>query len=169
MAPDAARHCPVCSEPYDAPPDECFRCETPLASWWAFETAAASSRPPEPRPRRHLAVAALAGAIVASVALRFLTGTAHAPEESAGPASRASLPQAAAPSREPVPLPPTTVPTPAPRTAPRAVSYRVQPGDSLWRIAAAFTGDGRNWTSLWPATDAARPLVVGTVLEVPIR
>jgi nucleoid-associated protein YgaU len=151
----------VCSEAYDAPPEECFRCETSLASWWAFETAVARSRPPEPRPRRHLAVAALVGAIVASVALRVLTGTAHAPEE--------SRPPAVAPSQEPVAPPPTSVPAPAAHTAPRVVSYRVQPGDSLWRIAAALTGDGGNWRTLWPQTDAARPLVVGTMLEVPIR
>lgn len=166
MGTDARVRCPVCSEAYDAPPEECFRCETPLAAWWPFEQAAGRSAPPEPRPRRHLALAALAGAIVALVALRFLTGTAHAPDEST--ASLRTVP-ASVPATAPATSPPTTVPASARDAPPRVVSYRVQPGDSLWRIAAALTGDGRNWTSLWPATDATRPLVVGTVLEVPIR
>jgi nucleoid-associated protein YgaU len=95
----------------------------------------------------------LVGAIVATLALRFLSGTAHAPDQGVAP----------------VTSPAATLPAQAKDAAPRVVSYRVQPGDSLWRIAAALTGDGRNWTSLWPATDAARPLAVGTVLEVPIR
>jgi nucleoid-associated protein YgaU len=103
------------------------------------------------------------------VALRFLTDTAHAPDESAAPASLASVPLSVPPLTAPVAPTPAAVPTRTTDTPPRVVSYRVQPGDSLWRVAAALTGDGRNWKTLWPATDAARPLAVGTVLEVPIR
>ncbi len=161
MATDAGVCCPVCSEPYDAAPEECFRCETPLGTWWRFEEAVGRSRPREPGPRRHVAIGVLVGAIVATVALRFLSGTAHAPDESVAPVLTV-----------PASVPSTAPAVPAARAvdaSPRVVSYRVQPGDSLWRIAAALTGDGGNWTTLWPATDAAKPLAVGTVLEVPIR
>jgi nucleoid-associated protein YgaU len=65
---------------------------------------------------------------------------------------------AAGPSRAPVtsapPVralaadpPPTTVTRPK---AARPLTYRAQRGDSLWRIAAALTGDGRRWRELWP-------------------
>ena len=45
-------------------------------------------------------------------------------------------------------------------------SYRVQRGDSLWRIAAALTGDGRRWRQLWPELEG-RWLRPGTVLVLP--
>jgi LysM repeat protein len=66
-----------------------------------------------------------------------------------------------APSPGPAPVAEAVAP-------PAVVVYHVQPGDSLWRIAAALTGDGRNWKALWPTTDPARPLAVGSVLEAPV-
>jgi nucleoid-associated protein YgaU len=54
-------------------------------------------------------------------------------------------------------------------SARRHVSYRVQRGDSLWRIAASLTGDGRRWRELWPQLDAAAGRITpGTVLEVDV-
>jgi nucleoid-associated protein YgaU len=104
-----------------------------------------------------IAVAALLGALVAAVAQRIMTGTAHAPVATTPSASVATAPA------------PVATALPASAVAPALVAYRVQPGDSLWRIAAALTGDGRNWRTLWPALDPQRPLAVGTVLEAPIR
>lgn len=162
MGTDARYACPVCSEPYDAPPAECFRCETPLGSWWRFEDAVlrsgAGERSPSPRMLPVVGAAVL-GALVAAVGLRMTTGGAPV---AAVPATAVALPPAA---------PPRAAPTPASApAAPAAVmTYRVQPGDSLWRISAALTGDGRNWRTLWPTMDPTRPLAVGTVLEAPIR
>ena len=161
MATDA-RRCPVCSEPYDTPPAECFRCETPLSSWWPFEDAALRSQPSRGPRILPIAIAAILGLLVAAVALRVMTGTAPAPVAMVPPVT--APPASAAVEAVPVAEPRATAPPP-----PASLTYRVQPGDSLWRIAAALTGDGRNWTSLWPAADAARPLAVGTVLQVPIR
>jgi Tfp pilus assembly protein FimV len=48
------------------------------------------------------------------------------------------------------------------------IQYRVQKGDSLWRVAAALTGRGSNWVELWPEYRGhERKLMPGSVLEVP--
>jgi len=66
-----------------------------------------------------------------------------------------------------------TPPPPGPSAAPvvasasRVLTYRVQRGDSLWRVAAAFTGDGRRWRELWPEhQDEEGRIAAGTVLQV---
>ena len=162
MATDARFACPICSEPYDAAPAECFRCETPLGSWWRFEEAAARTAPV--RQERWSIVpivfAAALGALAATIAL-------WAPARVAPVRRPASVSVGAAPAAPTAPVAPdhshdTRVGAPP---VP-AIAYRVQPGDSLWRIAAALTGDGRNWKTLWPTMDPARPLAVGTVLEL---
>ena len=79
------------------------------------------------------------------------------------------LPSAEGPATAPGPATPPRVHEPAPPAArePAVVPYRVQRGDSLWRISAALTGDGRNWRTLWPDGDRRR-LVPGMVVEVPL-
>jgi hypothetical protein len=63
--------------------------------------------------------------------------------------------------------PPTPAPTPPPPPASRMVHYRVQRGDSLWRIAASLTGDGSKWKDLWPErSDGDAAIAVGSVVEV---
>jgi nucleoid-associated protein YgaU len=164
MATDAPRLCPVCSEAYDTPPADCFRCETPLASWWPFEDAVRRSQPSRGPRILPLAAAMAVAALVTAVALRLMTGTAHAPVATVPPVATATPASVAvAPAPTPVPEARASVPAGA------SVTYRVQPGDSLWRVAAALTGDGRNWRTLWPALEPERPLTVGTMLEVPIR
>jgi hypothetical protein len=52
---------------------------------------------------------------------------------------------------------------------PQLVHYTIQPGDSLWRVAAALTGDGENWRRLWPEYEGReKQLQRGTGLEIPI-
>lgn len=46
------------------------------------------------------------------------------------------------------------------------IQYVVQPGDSLWRIAAALTGRGANWQMLWPHATSEDRIIVGQVLIV---
>src|SRR5262245_22992287 len=128
--------CPVCAEPLSGQPERCFRCQTALGRWWAFEDALQAlepGRPPAPGPAgttpgRMLAMALVSAARGAAgvIALR--------------PAPRAPLAA--------VPSPPA--PSPSAPPAPAVLSYRVQRGDSLWRIASAVTGDGRRWRDLWP-------------------
>jgi nucleoid-associated protein YgaU len=160
MATDTRFACPVCSEPYDAPVAACFRCETSLDSWWRFEEAAA--RRPSPEPSRAprwapLLAAAVLGAAVSAAVLWTMVVT---PSASTTPSAFPAAPVPAI-SVAPYASPPAASP------APPVILYRVQPGDSLWRIAAALTGDGRNWKTLWPTIDPARPLAVGAVLEAP--
>jgi nucleoid-associated protein YgaU len=168
MATDAPHTCPFCSEPHAERPDECFRCETPLVAWWPFEDAlrqpqSAVSGAPGPLDARKvpallsLAIAALVGAAAAGLGTRAVR--VGPPSASVSrPASATVVPR----SSEAVPSAVGWFPSAA--SSPR-LSYRVQRGDSLWRIAAALTGDGRNWRTLWPERDPSAPLVVGTVLD----
>jgi hypothetical protein len=161
--PGAAVACPVCHEPLLGRPARCFRCETPLGQWWSFEDALGAVRP-APAPRRAGGVPGwLAGAVIAGEILFFVgigvgimrdpTSTAVAPVAAPprAPLAVAARPKASAP-REP---------------SPAVVRYRVQRGDSLWRIAAAFTGEGHRWRELWPQHARGHGTVrAGEVLEV---
>jgi nucleoid-associated protein YgaU len=157
MGTDTRVSCPVCSEHYDQAPEECFRCETPLGAWWRFEAAAARERPPEGARLGPIVGAAVAGALLAAIVVNATMRAAPV---------AAIAPVSAPPTSVAVVTMPAATPSAVP-TAPAASAliYRVQPGDSLWRIAAALTGDGRNWRTLWPAIDPERPLAVGTELQ----
>ena len=150
--------CPVCSEPLGARPERCFRCETPLAPWWAFEDALGRVAPPAAvaegagRRRRLVAGATL---MVMAAGIAAVVVVARKP----------AAPVALAPTASVVPA----SPLPAVRVEARAAtfSYRVQRGDSLWRIAKSLTGDGSRWRELWPHHEAAAGRIApGTVLEV---
>jgi hypothetical protein len=147
----AAYACPVCETPLEEALPRCFRCETPLARWWPLEEAlnAAETAATRRRYLRHLAL------VVVSL---FFGYSVSALWPNTPPAS---LPAIASP-------PPSTlagVRVPAPDPPPRVIRYRVQRGDSLWRIAAALTGDGRNWKELWPEYEGKElALLPGSVL-----
>jgi Tfp pilus assembly protein FimV len=153
--------CPVCGEPLHGRPDHCFRCETSLAPWWAFEDALSGMAPPLPRGpngRRRRAVAAGAALMVMAAGIAAVVLATRRP-----PAPVALAPSGAIAPSAPAPDDP-------PAAAPALLSYRVQRGDSLWRIAASLTGDGRRWRELWPQhAGGAAPLAPGTVLEVDLR
>jgi len=64
-------------------------------------------------------------------------------------------------------------PTPAAATPPRAatdVQYRVQPGDTLWRVAQAFYGDGNAYSRIVKANPHLhlQALRGGQILTVPV-
>jgi proteasome lid subunit RPN8/RPN11/LysM repeat protein len=64
-------------------------------------------------------------------------------------------------------------PTPAAATPARAttnVQYRVQPGDTLWRVAQAFYGDGNAYPRIVKANPHLQPQALrgGQVLTVPV-
>jgi hypothetical protein len=176
-APAQPTPCPVCAEPLEGRPERCFRCETSLGAWWGFEEALAETelglKPvvnvnvpvpvpvPEPvavlsppRNRAPLyALAALAAVLVGGFIV--LTRPVERRVESAVFATPVTT------------LPPPASAEPTPPPAPQVIRYRVQRGDSLWRIAASLTGDGHCWRALWPQrTDAETPLRVGSVLDV---
>ncbi len=166
-----ARICPVCAQPLADRPERCFRCGTAVGAWWPFEASLAELVGPEARAREVSPVvdAALPGTRTAWVAAAALLAGVFATsafwawrgERGSPPAveSPAPLPGAVAvPSL--APLRPPAAPKPA------MVAYRIQRGDSLWRIAAALTGDGQNWRTLWPDGERRR-LRPGTLVQVP--
>jgi nucleoid-associated protein YgaU len=149
--------CPVCDEPLAARPERCFRCETPLAQWWAFEDALRQVAPPAAAPpgdpRRRLVAGATL--IVMAAGIAAVVVAARKPAAPVALAPTASLAPAS-------PLPPVPAETRA-----ATFSYRVQRGDSLWRIARSLTGDGNRWRELWPQhEEGAGRIAPGTVLEV---
>lgn len=107
-----------------------------------------------------LVAAASFGAVFSWVGMRAVP--AGSPIGSGSP-----VPSSMSLSASPETLAPPTVASGVTARSSR-LPYRVQRGDSLWRIAAALTGDGRNWRTLWPERDPSEPLVVGTVIEAPL-
>jgi nucleoid-associated protein YgaU len=166
MAAPTDASCPVCEEPLTGRPERCFRCETPLARWWEFEAAldevAAPAAPAADRRRTRMAGSALMVMACGVAAVLIATRRLPAPVALA-PAETVALPAPVAADRPAEPSSP-------PERRPATLSYRVQRGDSLWRIAASLTGDGRRWRELWPehAAGAGR-IAPGTVLEVELR
>lgn len=71
----------------------------------------------------------------------------------------------------PPPETPSPTPTATPTVAPTAQSYTVLWGDSLWRIAEKFYGDGQRWRDLYRANSdiIADPRLIrtGWELEIP--
>ena len=147
---DAA--CPVCAEPLRGRPERCFRCQTALTRWWAFEDALRALPPGgAPPPRR-----TPWGLMLAVVFLGASLGAGGVIAWRPAPAPRTAVLPAPVPTPPPVPLP-----------QPEILTYRVQRGDSLWRIASAVTGDGRRWRELWPEhRESEGRLAAGTVLRL---
>jgi len=155
-----AAACPVCEEPLPGRPPRCFRCETPLLAWWGFEDAlhqvgdVRAHPAPNRRGRAWVAGSALMAMAIIVAAAVMVT-------------KRSPAPVALAPSATVVPAAEPKGTSDAP---PVVITYRVQRGDSLWRIAASLTGDGRRWRELWPehATGDGR-IRAGAVLRVDAR
>lgn len=166
------RACPVCDERHETTVSRCFRCQTTLTGWWNLESALAS--PPE---RAAVPVAAhvpasgfqrVAPLAVTGVASLLLGFTLARVPSAAGPDAPVP-PTRSAPAPPQVIVPPQIMPPAEPPTPSRIIVYRVQRGDTLWRISAALTGDGRNWTRLWPGrTTRPATLRAGTTLRVPV-
>ena len=68
----------------------------------------------------------------------------------------------------PVPSPSTAAPTVS-AAVPTGFPYTVRAGDSLWRLAYRFYGDGERWSRLAAANPALRPdaLTVGQAVIIP--
>ena len=145
----AAYFCPVCDAPLDEAAPRCFRCETGLARWWPLQDALASEATRSPYLPH---VVLLVVGLLCGASLGALRKDANAPS------SPTIAPRPGAPIVR-------TLETPSP---PRRITYRVQRGDSLWRIAAALTGDGRKWKDLWPEYEGRElTLLPGSILTLP--
>ena len=154
----AAVECPVCGEGFREAPARCFRCETDLSLWWPLDESLriliqaplAAPAVDEAALRERARVRKrwkkrVEGWLMPILLLGGLVGAAWLSLESTRP--RPDGPRVGLPATVPVPIPsPKPVPVSAP--PPRTLRYVVQPGDSLWRIAAALKGDARRWPEL---------------------
>ncbi len=156
-----AASCPVCGETFREAPARCFRCESDLELWWpldeslralegesfpipvAVASGAAGARRWLERNLGWLVPAALLAGLAGALWLS-LESTRRPAQEPTGASLPKALPVVAA---KPVVAP----------EARRTIRYVVQPGDSLWRIAAALKGDARRWPELLANTDAVDP------------
>jgi hypothetical protein len=154
---DGLSPCPYCGEPLKDRPAQCFRCETDLRAWWVFERSAEhihsglqASIPSEDRKTSGKKVSLLLvfGISMFSLALGLV------------------IPQVF--KKNTVPFQP--LPPPVENKAEiQKIRYIVQPGDSLWRISSAFTGEGNRWKQLWPdLVPIANRLQPGMILEIPV-
>lgn len=162
--------CPVCDERHETAVPVCFRCQTTLTAWWNLESALTAAPERESVPvavhgpsRRFQWLPGLAATGVAGLLLGLMLARvppAAAPDPSVATMPSRTVPETVVPSV----IPPADPPTPS-----RFVVYHVQRGDTLWRISAAITGDGRNWTQLWPER-VTRPATLrpGTTLRVAV-
>jgi nucleoid-associated protein YgaU len=68
------------------------------------------------------------------------------------------------------PTPPETPVASVEPQAPRSDEYIVQPGDSTWKVAAKFYGDGNKYTLIEKANNLKpnQPLAVGQKLIIPV-
>jgi nucleoid-associated protein YgaU len=156
----AAAECPVCGEGFREAPARCFRCETDLSLWWPLdESLRIMGRAPVAAPvvdeaavRERARVLKrwkkrAKGWLMPILLLGGLVGVAWLSLESTRP--RSDGPRSGLASPVPVPVQsPKPAPAATPMSLPRTVRYVVQPGDSLWRIAAALKGDARRWPEL---------------------
>lgn len=148
--------CPVCEEPLTERAPRCFRCESSLREWWPLEGALLDLG--SGRRERHLLWPA--AALVLAVTGGFVLGTLAASWrqfESRDAQTPETLPARASVTSRPEP----------PAAVARVLRYHVQTGDSLWRIAAALSGEGKNWERLWPEMRGRSPVLrPGATLEL---
>lgn len=147
--------CPGCRTMLTERLERCFRCEADLSRWWALEDAirTAAAEPENlggafliRRNKRFRWTALLAAGVLGCVLGLGLTWIGWQQPHPIPPEARTSdLVESPSPGVQDASTLPHHVSLEGP-----VVFYRVQPGDSLWRIAAALTGNGSAWTSLFP-------------------
>ena len=131
--------CPVCEEPLERAVDKCFRCQTELNAWWPLEASIQAKTFGElEKSKRSLwipVVAAFLGGIAVYLALAmWLSGAGPGSAEEAASVSLeapADFGGGGESRRNEIPKD-----TDKPRV--ETIYYRVQKGDSMWRIAAAL-------------------------------
>ena len=125
-----------------------------LMGWWAARPAFAPSEPAAPR-----------AAVATPVTVSPATETRVAPD----PAVVSTVEPPAA-SRSSSAARSFSAARPSSTSASRSrVRYRVQPGDSPWRVSAALLGSGHRWRELWPEASTSAPVLrAGAVLDLEI-
>lgn len=171
--------CPVCGEAFAKPPSRCFRCETDLSLWWRLDESLVALRrsatplalpeaheparaEPVPLARKRIWVVPviLMCGLLLALLLHLESTRAPVGEPAPNARPRPAPPSASAAGTE---VPPVAV---APRPTLR---YVVQPGDSLWRIAASLKGDGRRWPELLAEGEGVDPARLRPGQELRLR
>jgi hypothetical protein len=146
--------CPVCDEVLSERTAKCFRCDTKLEDWWPLEEVLVAGRP---RSRFAWAFVAMAIGVVMGTLGPVLWWMEVVSVETPGVAS-VSVEKKVDVNDGALRSEPATL-----------IQYRVQRGDSLWRVAAALTGRGSDWVELWPEYRGhEKRLMPGSVLEIPV-
>jgi len=170
--------CPVCGEAFARPPSRCFRCETDLSLWWrldeslvALSSIATSVAPPEarePAPTEPLRRGRRRAWLLPVILMCGLLGALLLHLES----TRPPIGESVTDGRSLSPPPPASAGSAqsSPVASPRpTLRYVVQPGDSLWRIAASLKGDGRRWPELLAEGDGVDPARLRPGQELRLR
>lgn len=161
--------CPVCEQELDVTAPRCFRCTTELTSWWPLEKLLRQERSEAAAPEPGASTSRF---LYVGFALVLLTGglLGFAGGRLRQTGSSAGAPTEIVPSAEPRATAPAGLQAAQETRSGRTiVQYTVQPGDSLWRVAAALTDEGENWRVLWPEYEGRETqLRVGTRLLIPV-
>lgn len=150
--------CPVCDEALEKQAERCFRCGNILADWWPLENTIQELKDVDERDTTAFVIPGAKTQVswpwVAAIfALGILIGQvgplATLLWEGKGKPPQRSIETGARP-----PVAPAGAQAPTVLRNP-IIRYRVQKGDSLWRIAASVTGEGGNWENIWPELKGA--------------
>ncbi len=148
--------CPVCAAELGALAKRCYHCGSALDEWWPLEKSIQELGPTPVQRRINIWGWVFLG-LTAGFLIGWLPRILFSPPAQISKEAQINKPVAGQTAEQPK--------LPAPRQGSEVIEYHIQRGDSLWRIAAGFTGEGRNWAKLWPERKNAL-IKEGTLIQL---